>query len=212
MNHVPVPPNLDPRIAFFDELAPRWDAMGPPPSMVMGRMESLMPQMGLAAGQDVLELGCGTGLLSGWLARCVAPGRLVSVDFSPAMLQMARLKLPGFDFRVLDICAESPGECCFDAVFCYNAFPHFRNPERALAHVAQSLRDNGRLIVAHLMSSHQLNAFHHSLDGPVHHDFLPHGECWHEMLGRHGMKPVVVVDRDDTFLVVGVKDSGQGRL
>lgn len=177
--------------------------------MVLGRMAGLLPQFGLAAGQDVLELGCGTGLLSAWLAGIVAPGRLVSVDFAPVMLQVAQARMPELDFRLLDICAESPGQGCFDAVFCYNAFPHFRDPERALAHMAQSLKAQGRLIVAHLMGSRQLNAFHHSLNGPVHHDFLPEGECWDAMLTRHGMKPSVVVDRDDTYLVVGVKDASR---
>lgn len=43
-------------------------------------------------GADVLELGCGTGKNTAWLAR--AARQVVALDFSPAMLERARSRPP----------------------------------------------------------------------------------------------------------------------
>ncbi|MBC7324682.1 MAG: ubiquinone/menaquinone biosynthesis methyltransferase, partial [Moorella sp. (in: Bacteria)] len=51
-------------------------------------------QAGLAPGNKALDVCCGTGMLSLELARCVAPeGRVVGLDFAPAMLEVARHRL-----------------------------------------------------------------------------------------------------------------------
>ena len=80
----------DPRIAFFDQLAPIWDAECSRPEEMLRRLEALDGELGLAPGLDLLEIGCGTGLISGWLAGRVHPGRVVAADFSAAMLEQAK--------------------------------------------------------------------------------------------------------------------------
>jgi len=46
----------------------------------------------------VLEIGCGTGDL----LNAVRPAQGVGIDFSPAMIEIARRKYPHLDFRVMD--------------------------------------------------------------------------------------------------------------
>ena len=50
--------------------------------------ESIGSPLGDVAGQDILDLGCGTGYFSAWLA--VRGGRPVGLDPTPAQLQTAR--------------------------------------------------------------------------------------------------------------------------
>ena len=80
----------DPRIAFFDDLAPRWDDVGQDPEQTVRQVAQWCELLDFRPGEDLLEIGCGTGQLTGWLAAQVAPGRVMAIDFSSRMLDQAR--------------------------------------------------------------------------------------------------------------------------
>ena len=106
--------NNDPRIAFFDHHAPTWDEYGPPIAQVLARLDKLRPVLGLAAGQEVLEVGCGTGRVTAWLADIVRPGRVTAIDFSSIMIEKALARGIDAAFRVADVCADDLGAALFD--------------------------------------------------------------------------------------------------
>ena len=95
----------DPRVEFFGGLAERWDEVGQNPSATVARLAELSGLLQLKPGTDLLEVGCGTGQITGWLAEQVAPGKVVAVDFAEAMLQQARRKHRG---RRLSLCRCVP--------------------------------------------------------------------------------------------------------
>ncbi len=191
----------DPRIAFFDGLAPVWDQECSHPAATLERLEALDGDLGLKPGQDVFEVGCGTGQITGWLADRVRPGRVVAADFSPAMLAQARARGLGVELRQMDICFEEPARDRFDVVLCFNAFPHFRDQPAALRQIVRHLRPSGRLLVLHLTGSAKLNAFHGGLREPVCHDWLPPAGAWPSLLGGAGLRLESVIDREDLFLM-----------
>ena len=191
----------DPRVAFFDRLAPIWDTECSQPAAMLKRFESLDGELGLAPGLDLLEIGCGTGLISGWLAGKVHPGRVVAADFSAAMLDQARQRGHAADYRLLDICAEGPVPERFDAVLCFNAFPHFRDKPAALRQIHRLLKPGGFLAVLHLAGSEQINAFHAGLREPVCHDCLPAAPEWPALLRAAGLELAQFADREDLFLL-----------
>jgi len=195
------PATPDPRIAFFDAHAPTWDRTGPDPAVTLRRLGELAARLALRPGQDLLEVGCGTGQITGWLAERVRPGRVVAADFSPAMLAQARARGVAAEFAHLDICRDEPGSRAFDVVLCFHAFPHFRDPTAALRQVARHLRSGGELLVLHLAGSAQLNAFHRQVGGPVGHDHLPAAAAWPALLGPAGLTLVEAEDREDLFFV-----------
>lgn len=57
-------------------------------------------------GGRVLELGCGTGKNTGWLAARAA--RLIACDFSAAMLARAKERVSGVEFHLGDIRRDWP--------------------------------------------------------------------------------------------------------
>jgi SAM-dependent methyltransferase len=191
----------DPRIAFFDHHAPTWDQTGPDPASTLRRLQELNGQLGLRAGLDVLEVGCGTGQITRWLADLVKPGKVVAADFSPAMLAQARERGLDADFVLMDICGEGAVQRQFDVVLCFHSFPHFRDPAAALRQIARHLKPGGQLMVLHLVGSAQLNAFHHKVGGPVGHDRLPPASQWPELLRPAGLRFTEAVDREDLFLL-----------
>ena len=191
----------DPRIAFFDGHAPTWDQTGPDPAATLRRLRELEGRLGLRPGQRVLEVGCGTGQITGWLVETVRPGRVVAVDFSPAMLVQARARGVAAEFVALDICQDGATLGEFDVVLCFHSFPHFRDPAAALRQITLHLAPGGQLLVVHLVGSAQLNAFHHKVGGAVGHDHLLAAAQWPELLGTVGLRASELVDREDLFLV-----------
>lgn len=194
-------PAVDPRIAFFDQHAPTWDMTGPDPAATLRRLRELNGRLGLAAGMDVLEVGCGTGQITGWLVETVKPGRVVAVDFSPAMLAQARARGVDADFVLLDICRDEPLNHPFDGVLCFHSFPHFRDQPAALRQIVRRMKPGGQLRVLHLAGSAQLNAFHQQVGGAVGHDRLPPASEWPNLLAAVGLRVHGIVDQQDLFLM-----------
>jgi SAM-dependent methyltransferase len=199
----------DPRIAFFNQHAPTWDQNGEDTVQVLHQLETLRTRLGLQPGQDLLELGCGTGRLTQWLADCVRPGQVIAADFSPAMLAQAQARRAAADYWLLDICAPPRGADLFEVVFCFNAFPHFRDKPQALKSIFQLLKPGGRLIILHLAGSAHLNHFHAQLADPVCHDHLPPADAWPGLTREAGLQLLSVTDEPELFLLNASADKSR---
>lgn len=143
--------------AFFDRLAPSWDADMVRSDRIVGE---ILDAAGIVPGVRVLDVGCGTGVLfPDYLSRGVCA--LTGVDLSPAMIEIARAKF--HDPRVTLLAADveaatfsAPFDCCV----VYNAFPHFPDPARLIACLSNALHAGGRLTVAHGMSRASIDRHH----------------------------------------------------
>jgi len=98
-------------------------------------------------GRDVVELGCGTGYVSAWLARRGA--RPIGVDLSENQLATAARKQAeyGLAFPLIHASAEDvplPDDCADVVVSEYGA-SLWCDPDRWLAESARLLRPGGRL-------------------------------------------------------------------
>lgn len=194
----------DPRIAFFNHHAPTWDQNVEDAAQTLKRLEELRERLALHSGQDLLELGCGTGRLTPWLVDRVQPGRVIAADFSPEMLAQAQTRKTSAEFWLMDICHEPPGAGLFDVVFCFNAFPHFRDKTRALKNTRLLLKSGGRLLVLHLTGSAHLNHFHAHLAHPVCNDLMPSPDEWSNLLEAAGLQLRSFVDEPELFLLEAV--------
>jgi ubiquinone/menaquinone biosynthesis C-methylase UbiE len=103
----------------------------------------------IAAGDHVLDVGCGTGVLALAAAELALPaGRVVGLDASEDMLGVARRK--GKVVAWVHGRAEALpfDDASFDAVLSQVALMLFEQPARALAQMWRVLRPGGRLAVA----------------------------------------------------------------
>ena len=100
------------------------------------------------AGQDVVELGCGTAYVSAWLARRGA--RPVGIDNSPAQLETARRlqREFGLEFPLhLGNAEQTPfPDASFDLAISEYGAAIWCDPYRWIPEAARILRPGGRLI------------------------------------------------------------------
>src|ERR1700726_1107373 len=77
----------------FAEIAPRYDALRPLSAGDRARLETMLREAALEAGDLVVEVGCGTGRLTLPLS-VMTPGRVLGGDSEARMLDVARAKDP----------------------------------------------------------------------------------------------------------------------
>ncbi|HSR52283.1 MAG TPA: cyclopropane-fatty-acyl-phospholipid synthase family protein [Acidobacteriota bacterium] len=106
---------------------------------------------GLADGQDVLELGCGWGSLSLWMAERYPASRITAVSNSRLQKshieQQARLRsLDNLAVVTADVNVFTP-ERVYDRVVSVEMFEHMRNHRRLMKRIATWLKPRGSLFV-----------------------------------------------------------------
>jgi cyclopropane-fatty-acyl-phospholipid synthase len=102
---------------------------------------------GLTDGQDVLELGCGWGSLSLYMARRYPASRITAVSNSASQrsfLESRRMK--NLEVRTVDMNEFDPGRR-FDRIVSVEMFEHMRDWPRLLERVSGWLSEHGRLFI-----------------------------------------------------------------
>lgn len=142
--------NVDPaELARFAATAGQWwnpdGPMRPLHELNPVRLGFMAERAGLA-GRDVLDLGCGGGLLSEALAR--AGARVVGIDLTPELLAIARLHADqsGLAVDYVESSAEALAAqrpASFDVVACMEMLEHVPDPASVVASVARLLRPGG---------------------------------------------------------------------
>lgn len=105
------------------------------------------------ASKDVLEIGCGRGGFSCWLARQLyTPKRICATDFSGAAVEKGEraaraLSLAGIEWQVGDIQAISHPDASFDTIVSCETIEHVPDPRKALAELVRVLKPGGRLFL-----------------------------------------------------------------
>jgi len=106
----------------------------------------------LAPGQDLLDVGCGPGTITGELAELTAPGRTVGVDLSREVIGVAREQqaqkgTSNVVFEQGDVYALGFADASFDVVYAHQVLQHLSDPVAALLEMRRVLRPQGILAV-----------------------------------------------------------------
>ncbi len=149
--HYEVPP------AFFEQvLGPRLKyscGLFPSPDTSLERAEERMLELtceraGIRDGMSILDLGCGWGSLSHWIAERYPACRVLAVSNSGPQREFIVRRLDerglgGVEVVTADVSDFDPGRR-FDRVISVEMFEHVRNWERLLHRVATWLAPDGR--------------------------------------------------------------------
>ncbi|MGF1528534.1 MAG: methyltransferase domain-containing protein [Candidatus Competibacterales bacterium] len=119
------------------------------PALIAEWPHRLADAAGIGDGQDVLDVACGTGMLTRVLAKRVGPAGTVSgVDINPGMLAVAERISPGITWHEANAEALPYEDESFDAVLCQFGLMLFPAPVAALQEMRRVLRPGGCLAVA----------------------------------------------------------------
>lgn len=115
---------------------------------------------GLADGQTILELGCGWGSLTLWMADQFPHSRITAVSNSTSQrlfIESQALSRGLRNVRIItaDMNRFSPGVDKFDRVVSVEMFEHMRNYDELLTRIASWLRPDGALFI-HLFCHREL--------------------------------------------------------
>jgi ubiquinone/menaquinone biosynthesis C-methylase UbiE len=139
---------------------------------------SLQQELKSNSFEHVLEIGCGTGKNTSFLASIAK--QVLSVDFSVAMLEKAKekTKAPNVKFAQIDISAswEFTSEK-FDAIIFSLILEHFENIEQIIIKAKNLLKPNGIIYIGELhpfkqytgsVAKYTVNNEEHKLESHLH--------------------------------------------
>ena len=186
---------------YFDRCAPAWDAETVNHKEII---QSILDNVEVGTGCDVLDVACGTGvLIPYYLKRNVAS--VTAIDISPEMVKIATGKFAE-EPKVRVICGdveETVFDRKFDRIVVYNALPHFQNPKRLIKTLAALLKVGGRLTIAHGASREAIDA-HHSGSASKLSDSLMPAEALVKLFDPH-FDVEIMISNKKMYQVSGVK-------
>lgn len=120
------------------------------------RIKELLDSLNLSSCKRILDLGAGKGIISTRLAD-LSNGEVIALDVSPKMLSYApkdkRVKYVNEDFYNYK---DEP----FDAIVCFDAYPHFLDKEKFVNKTIELLNSGGFLAIIHDIGRNELNTHH----------------------------------------------------
>lgn len=188
-------------IAFFDKIAPKWDSMEK--LSVASRINPILDMAEVCKGDNVLDLGTGTGVLIPYLSQRVGSrGHILGIDISTGMLDRAIRKWAAIDnveFLNLDFEKIQP-EGTYDRIFLYCVYPHLHHPEATISNLcARNLKQNGKIVIAFPVGPGFINNIHH--DRKIESDLLPSARELASSLCEQGFNAKCLSDTDRAYVV-----------
>jgi len=196
------------RKQYFNKVARLWDQKYCTPELE-SFLAKFVPQFGLKANQNVLDVGTGTGILIPHLINAVGPsGSITAIDYAENMVQICSTKcshLKNVSVKLRDIEEPSLPSEHYDVITCFGIFPHIVDKGKALSHMNQLLKSGGKLIIAHALSSAEIINRHKIASSPVFHDALPEKPEMERLLKQAGFVNLYIEDELGRYLCKSTK-------
>lgn len=176
----------------FDQVALEWDTFAPRVKLIEEIGDHLLSEVALDTGEDVLDFGCGTGLLSLRMAPVVKS--LTGADVSSGMLDVMMKKARDLELHNVSTLALDPEQCllpkdAYDLIVGSMVMHHVEDLKSVLGQLFDALRPGG-VALADLDPDDGL--FHQNSIGVFHQGF--ERKDFASVMGGVGFSAVKVTD------------------
>jgi len=140
---------------FFNNMAHEW-RNNPEEYSVR---EKLVSVMALPVNSIIADIGCGKGVMFPHILK-TKPAQIIAVDISFEMIKLAKEhfhddRIHYINGDILNVLLPA-----LDAVIIFNAYPHILNKEALIKKLADIIKPNGIVFIAHSRSRSDINAIH----------------------------------------------------
>jgi len=186
----------------FDDLVHRFEP--PLPEGVPERLEQIVATAAIAAGEIVLDVGTGTGILVP-LIQAYRPGRICACDLSRKMLKQLHSNYAGVETFLSDVRDLTLPADSLDAVIINACYPNIADKAGAFANLARMMKPAGRLVVSHPLGKSFVDCLRKSATFPL--DDFPAKSEAKRLLGPYGFTIASFVDEPQLYILLAVKRS-----
>jgi SAM-dependent methyltransferase len=186
------------------------DLFEPPlPEGVPERLGQIIQAAAIQAGESVLDVGTGTGILIPHILE-FAPLEVHVCDLAEKMLSRVKDKFLHAVTHLCDVGDLDLAQDSLDVVFINGCFSNIVDKAKSLDHLYRLLRPKGRLIISHPLGREFILELRKHAPFPL--DLLPDEVAARDLLQTHGFKLVHYRDEPAFYLVQAESNKGLGRL
>jgi len=154
--------------------------------------------LGIVDGDCVLDVGCGTGVLYGYL-QDYRLGYYMGVDISDNMLEQFVKAYSDVYLKQLDFNSRLKEDLgTYDYVIIYNSIPHFDQLDLVFENAKRCLNKNGVFSIIHARSRQGLREHHKRIGYVPQGDSIPTDETLRLLCSTHDFEASFIED-DDFF-------------
>jgi demethylmenaquinone methyltransferase/2-methoxy-6-polyprenyl-1,4-benzoquinol methylase len=184
---------------FFNQMAESWDDICCKPEE---KIRHVIESTGLSKGDNVLDIGSGTGVLIPYIEDKVGEtGRITALDVSENMISISKKKnkYKNLDFEISDYYKYNSDDK-YDCIMAYSCYPHFIDKKKFFQKSFDLLRQNGKIIIAHVEGKETINSNHRGVEKKVDSSMLVGIEKLAEFAKKMGFVTFYKEDNEEFYI------------
>ena len=146
---------------YFNKVSETWDSKSEDND---SKISSLLDEIMIKKGDAILDVGCGTGIISKRLYDR-SKRTVTAIDISDNMIKIAKSKLNDnsiVNFECRDFYEHMDNS--FDLIVVFDAYPHFLDCDKFKKSAIEKLNPDGRIAIIHDLGRQQLKDCHKGKD------------------------------------------------
>jgi SAM-dependent methyltransferase len=185
---------------FFSELVHLFDP--PLPEGVPERLDRIVASADIAAGDVVLDLGTGTGILVPIIQE-YNPKKILACDLSDAMLVRLKEQYVYAETILADARDLALPDASVDVIFMNACYPNIVDKKSTFDNITRMTKQGGRMVISHPMGKSFIDLLKQKAPFPL--DDFPGRTKAGKLLRPFGFKIIEFVDEPKLYIMKAVR-------